>query len=164
MAHGDTVTRKNGRLTAQERAERATKVVQMRRARIPYDKIGATFDPPLSGTRVCQIYKEALVSHPLTQIQVDYHRLEETELIDSATQHLLAIAVSKENDRFGRVLVSPRTKVEAWAAIRAWSEYKAKLLGLLAPTQVQVTTLDALDAQIIELEAELGMKPGDTGI
>lgn len=103
----------------------------------------------VSGPQCHRIYQEALAKNPLTAIQVDEHRLEETELIDAASRSLLGIALDRT--------VSPRTRVEAWNSVRSWAERKAKLLGLDAPTQVQVTTIDALDAQIAALEVDLGM-------
>ena len=53
---------------------------------------------------------------------------------------------------------SVRTRVEAWSAIRGWAERKARLLGLDAPKTQAVLTLDAIDAQIAALEAELGLR------
>jgi hypothetical protein len=53
---------------------------------------------------------------------------------------------------------SARTRVEAWSAIRGWAEHKARLLGLDAPKTHAVLTLDAIDAQIATLEAELGVR------
>jgi hypothetical protein len=56
--------------------------------------------------------------------------------------------------------ITPRTKVEAWNSLRGWAEHKAKLLGLFAPTKAEVVTISALDQQIAQLEAEMGMAPG----
>lgn len=133
------------RLTAAEKAARQARVVQMRRARATWDQIAAEVNVAKSYAH--DIYQQALAENPLSAIQVDEHRLEETELIDTATRSLLGVALGRD--------VSPRTRVEAWSALRAWAERKAKLLGLDSPTQVQVTTMDALDAQIAALEVEL---------
>jgi hypothetical protein len=72
-----------------------------------------------------------------------------TELIDRAVNSLMGIATNNTT--------STRTRVEAWSAIRGWAERKARLLGLDSPTKHAVLTLDALDAQIAALEAELGL-------
>lgn len=135
------------RIAPAEKAARQARVVQMRRARATWDQISMAVG--VSGPQCHRIYQEALAKNPLTAIQVDEHRLEETELIDAASRSLLGIALDRT--------VSPRTRVEAWNSVRSWAERKAKLLGLDAPTQVQVTTIDALDAQIAALEVDLGM-------
>lgn len=133
------------KLTGAEKAAREARIVQMRRARATWDAIAKR--EGLAPSRCHQIYSEALTKNPLSAIQVDEHRLEETELIDLAIAQLMRIGLNAE--------VSHRTRVESWNALRGWAERKAKLLGLDAPTQVQVVTLDHLDAQIAALEAEL---------
>jgi hypothetical protein len=67
-------------------------------------------------------------------------------LTDDAIHALLVIAADKT--------VSPRTRVEAWTAIRGWAEHKARILGLNAAVKVEVT--DAVDAEIAALAARLG--------
>jgi hypothetical protein len=42
------------------------------------------------------------------------------------------------------------------------SERRSKLLGLDAPTKIEVLTLDVIDAEIARLTAELGVQPGAT--
>ena len=81
---------------------------------------------------------------------IDELRAEETELIDHAVNSLIGIATDNTT--------SARTRVEAWSAIRGWAECKARLLGLDAPKTQAVLTLDAIDAQIAALEAELGVR------
>lgn len=137
------------RMNVAEKAARAARVVQMRRARMTWDQISKEVGVVPS---VCHdIYQRALTENPLSAIQVDEHRLEETELIDTAVRSLLGIALKPE--------VSPRTRVEAWSGLRAWADRKAKLLGLDAPSKHEVVTIDALDAQIAALEVELASKP-----
>lgn len=133
------------RIAPAEKAARQARVVQMRRARATWDQISMAVG--VSGPQCHRIYQEALAKNPLTAIQVDEHRLEETELIDAASRSLLGIALDRD--------VSARTRVEAWNSVRGWAERKAKLLGLDCPTTIQVTTIDALDAQIAALEVEL---------
>lgn len=136
-------------LSPAERAARQARIVIMRRGRATWDQISQEMG--VTASRCHQIYSEALASNPLTAIQVDEHRLEEVELIDTAVRGLLSIAMNRE--------VSDRTRVEAWSSMRGWSERKAKLLGLDAPAQVEITTIDALDAQIAALEVQLAALP-----
>lgn len=133
------------RTNAAEKAAREARVVQARRARATWDAIAKREN--LSPARCHQIYQEALTKNPLSAVQIDEHRLEETELIDTAVQQLMRIAIDPDT--------SARTRVEAWSSLRGWAERKAKLLGLDAPTKHEVVTLDHLDAQIAALEAEL---------
>lgn len=142
------------RLTKEELAKREAEIVALKRARVSFIDIGRRFD--ISDVMAGKIYRAALARNPLSAMQVDEHRLEETELCDTATRALLQLALSTEREN-GRAVVSPRTKVEAWNAIRGWSEHKARMLGLNAPTTVQVDSLSSLDAQIMELEAQLAV-------
>ena len=127
-SHPDTATRK-------------ARIVGLRRARASWRDIAD--DLGLSIARVRALYAEALVEAPVAE--VDEHRAEELVLYDDAVSELLGIARDVE--------VSARTRVEAWTSIRGWAERKARLLGLDAPTQV--VTLDAVDAEIARLSAEL---------
>jgi hypothetical protein len=72
-----------------------------------------------------------------------------TRSSDRATRELLILAEVPN--------VNPRTKVEAWNAVRGWAERKAKLLGLDAPTRTQATvvTADMFDQALKELEQEV---------
>lgn len=134
------------KLSPMEAAERKARIVELRRQRRQWDAIGAEFD--ISAQRAYQLYQQALTERP--NLQVDEHRAEETELIDLAVRRLMAIAVDGS--------VSPRTKVEAWGTIRSWCERKAKLLGLDAPTVHQHLTMDAIDAEIAQLDGILASR------
>jgi hypothetical protein len=133
------------RLT-REQAERRAQVVQMRRARMSFAEIAEQL--AVTPQRVGQLYRDALAQIP--RQNVDEHRAEELELIDTAVGALIGIATDSTT--------SARTRVEAWSAIRGWAERKARLLGLDAPKTHAVLTLDAIDAQIAALEAELGVR------
>lgn len=122
-------------------AERMARIVGLRRTRASWRDIAE--DLGLSIARVRELYAQALVEAPVAE--VDEHRAEELVLYDDAVSELLTIARDVE--------VSARTRVEAWTSIRGWAERKARLLGLDAPTQV--VTLDAVDAEIARLSAEL---------
>jgi len=131
-------------LTPGQAQIRAT-VVELRRQRFTWSEIGTRLD--ITGQRAGQLYRSALAA--IVVPCVDELRAEEGELIDMAVNRLLTIA---EDDT-----VSPRTRVEAWTAIRGWSERRARLFGLDAPAGHQVLTLEVLDAEIAALSAELGL-------
>jgi hypothetical protein len=130
-------------------AARRVEVVKMRRARLTFAQIGDRLG--ITQQRAGQLYREALADVPAQQ--VDEHRAEQLELIDLAVNRLMSIAADPET--------SPRTRVEAWSAIRGWSERKAKLLGLDAPAKHEVCTLDAITAEIEKLTAELAAGSDD---
>lgn len=127
-----------------EGQQKRSRIVEMRRDRHGFREIGAELG--ISGKRAHELYQEALAAIPAAQ--VDEHRAEEVDLIDTAVRELLSICRNPD--------VSPRTAIEGWATIRGWSEYRAKLLGLNAPDRHEVVTLDAIDEQIRILTAELG--------
>jgi len=129
-------------------AERRAQVVALRRRRATFDQIGRALG--ISKERAWKLYQEALAQVPAAQ--VDEHRAEELVLIDDAIADLMKIA---------RVHDKPMTSVEAWNSIRGWAERKAKLIGLDAPTRFEHLTLDAIDAQLRVLKAEMGELPMD---
>ncbi|GAA4630065.1 hypothetical protein GCM10023196_053890 [Actinoallomurus vinaceus] len=132
----------SGDLAALTAAERRAKVVAFRRQRLSFAEIGRRLG--VSPQRAHQLYTRALAEVPARH--VDEHRAEELILIDDAIADLLDIA--HDHTR-------PRPAVDAWNAIRGWAERKARLLGLDAPTRMQVITMDAIDAEIARLNAEL---------
>ena len=134
--------RADQRLTA---AERRARVITLRRNRVSFEDIGRALG--ISKQRAHQIYVRALAEIPAGEISE--HRAEELTLIDDAIRDLLRLA---------RDHARPRTTVEAWNAIRGWSERKAKLLGLDAPSRkaIEVITSDVIEAEIARLEIELG--------
>lgn len=135
-------------------AQRRGKVVELRRQRKTWDVIGQELG--VSKQRAHRIYQEALAEYPTSQLAE--HRHEELELIDQAIQQLHAIIYATEPDEATGKAVSARTRVEAISALRAWSQHRATLLGLNAPTrsQVDVVTHDSLAQEMERLAAELG--------
>lgn len=129
-------------LAALEAAKRRAQVVALRRERLTFAQIGERMG--FSTQRAHELYQRAIAEAPVRQ--VDEHRAEEVELIDTAIRDLLLVAGDHSD---------PRSSVAAWNAIRGWAERKAKLLGLDAPLKVQALTLDVIDAEIARLEAEL---------
>ena len=130
-------------------AERRARVIALRRQRVTFEDIGRLLG--VNRARAHQIYLRALGEIPATELSE--HRAEELVLVDDAIRDLLKLA--RDHDR-------PRTAVEAWNAIRMWSERKARLLGLDAPTKsrVEVITEDVIEAEITRLEAQLGERGG----
>jgi hypothetical protein len=143
------------RLSAAERDARYAQVISLRRARVPFEKIGQQLDPKVSGPRAYQIYQEALAHNPLTAAQVDMHRVEALEMVDLCVRRLLTLATSQ--------LSSPRIQVDALNALRAWEEHKARITNTYAPTKHEILTIDAIDAKIRALEIELGTMPERDG-
>ncbi len=133
-------------------AETRTRVVQLRRLRLSFEEIGAQLG--LSRQMAWKHYQRALADLPAPHIAE--HRAEELTLVDDAIRRLMAIAASADQ------AVSPRTKVEAWTAIRGWAEHKARIIGLNAALKVEVS--DAVDAEISRLAEELAaVEPGREG-
>jgi len=125
-----------------EQATRRAEVVALRRQRLSLAEIGRRMG--ISHQRVSQLYSQALAEIPVHQ--VEEHRAEELILIDDAINDLLPIA---------RDHARPRSAVEAWNAIRGWAERKAKLLGLDAPERLEFITIDEIDREIAQLNAQL---------
>ncbi len=136
-------SRSDQRVTA---AERRAQVVALRRRRATFEQIGRALG--ISKERAWKLYQEALAQIPAPH--VEEHRAEELMLIDDAISDLLKIARNHER---------PVSAVEAWNSIRGWAERKAKLLGLDAPTRFEHLTIDAIDAEIRMLKAEMGELP-----
>jgi hypothetical protein len=139
------------------RAHRHARVIELRRQRLTWEAIGA--DLGVSKQRAHQLYREAVDAHPVAALAE--HRHEEAELIDRAVRDLLSIATDDREtatEKGVRPVVSPRTRVEAWSAIRGWSEHRARLFGLNAPSRstVDVVTHDSLAEEMQRLAAELG--------
>jgi hypothetical protein len=136
------------RITA---AERRSRIVAMRRLKLTFEDIGNANG--VSRQRAHQIYVDALREIPSSELAE--HRLEELEFADSAIRGLLPFA--RDRDR-------PRTAVDAWATIRTWCEYKARILGLFAPAtaRLEVVTDDLIEQEISRLETKLGVNdPSD---
>lgn len=138
-------------LTPEETELRKRAIVAARRAREPFDAIGATHG--ITAQRANQIYWAALKEIP--NQDVVQHRAEESELIDRATSALLAIAEDPD--------VSARSRIEAWSAVRGWCEHKARLLGLNAPVRREVTVLSesVVDQALAEVAAEHARKAAE---
>jgi hypothetical protein len=95
----------------------------------------------VSAQRAHQLYRAALAEIPAAAVAE--HRADEIHLSDVATTELLAIA---------RDTSAPhRTRVEAWHALRGWSEHRTRLLGLAAPVR---QTIEVLSADVVRRAIE----------
>jgi hypothetical protein len=145
-------------LTPEQSAQRKARIIEMRAQRLTWREIGRRED--ITAPRAHRIYNDALADYPVTALAEARH--EESELIDAAVRDLMSIAANdaEYEDAKGnmRPVVSARTRVEAWSAIRGWSEHRAKLYGLYAPSRstVDVVTHDSLAEEMQRLAAELG--------
>lgn len=104
-------------------AEFPREIAQLRRLRASFDDIAGRLG--LSRDQVIALYRELLDS--ATALDTRQHSAEEIALADDAIRDLMAIARNHDP--------SARTSVEAWNAIRAWSEHKARLTGLFDKQQ-----------------------------
>jgi hypothetical protein len=114
-----------------------------------FDAIGHQLG--ISSQRAGRIFHDALAALP--RHGVDELRAEETELIDYAVDSLMGIATDSHT--------SARTRAEPWSAIRGWLSARPDRSASTV-TKHAVLTLDALDAQIAALEAELGVRRSAT--
>lgn len=120
-------------------------IVQRRAAKVSFTAIGDELG--ISGQRVYQLWSRILDRIPAQQL--NEHRREELILAEQAQRELLLLAADPT--------ASARSRAEVWTAVRGWSEYRAKLLGLFAPTRNEVTVIteDVITAAIREAEAQL---------
>ena len=136
------------RLSPEETEQRKARIVALRRDRVPFDVIAAELG--ISAPRVHRIFWDAVREFP--HQQVAELREEQRDLADRAVMRLMAIAEDET--------VTPRTRVEAWTAIRGWAEHVARLLGLNAPTRREITVLSesTVDAALRQVEEEHAAK------
>jgi hypothetical protein len=130
------------------RAEHEAVIREMRAQHYSFAQIAAELEIPES--KVFSLYRTAMAKHPLSAVQTDEHRMEALETIDIAEYHLMKIALADKT--------SPRSRIEAWSAIRAWEERRSKLIGMDAPTRHEVLTINGIDAQIAALETEIATR------
>ena len=135
-----------------QQAERLATVIDMRRMRIPQDRIAKHLG--ISQPRVSQLYAQALAEIPAASVA--QHRAEELALYDDAVAHLIRTARNSAT--------SPRTSVEAWVAIKGWCERKARLLGLDAQARVKVRNIGEVDARLLELVDEMDAQAAEHAV
>lgn len=91
----------------------------------------------------------------------------EAERLDELTRHLNRVLVTRHYTvtQSGKIVTHPETGlpllddgpvIQAVAGLVRIAERRAKLLGLDAPTKHEVITMDAIEAEIRKLEAQVG--------
>jgi hypothetical protein len=148
-------------VTKTETAERRRRALQLRQAGASLSQIGEHLG--VSESRACRIVQDALaatVREPAEEIRaLELARLD--QLWVEATKVLRRQHVTVSN---GRVVIHPGTKapleddgpvLNAIDRLLKIQERRARLLGLDAPTKHEVLTLDAIDAEINRLSAQL---------
>lgn len=141
----------------QGKAYRAGRILAMRKERIPMEECAAEFG--ISVSHAYRVYKEALAEYPSQN--AEEYRHEELLLVDEAVRTLLPIARGHHEVRTKWTSKGPveydyypsyKDRIEAWNSIAKWSERKAKLTGIDAPTQIQFTA-ESVQAEIERLLA-----------
>lgn len=109
------------------------------------------------------------VTEPASEVRVlELARLDHALMVAFRilrTNHLLTSGgkvVEVIDHETGQVvpLIDDKPKLQAIDRIIRIAERRARLLGLDAPTQLQLLTVDVIDAEIARLSAELGIEPG----
>ncbi len=121
-----------------EAAERQAKALQLRLGGASFEQIGRQLGG-ITPQRAHQLYKQAL-----------------NRVVRQPNQEIIDLEVA----RLDQLLVAMWPKAmggSGWAVDRCLGIMKrrAELLGLDAPTRHEVMTIDAIDAEIRQLEAEL---------
>jgi hypothetical protein len=129
------------RLTA---AEKRAQVVRMRRSRMSFPEIAQALG--VTKQRAHAIYTKALQEIPRTE--VEEHRAEQLELIDTAIHDLLKLAYDHSR---------PRSAIESWNTIARYIELEARLVDAFPPakSRVSVITEEMVQAEIERLSAEI---------
>lgn len=146
-----------GRRITKQTLEREALVVEMRTRRMTFDAIAAELG--VSQTRAVQIYQGALARIPAQKVQE--HRAEELMLVDAAIADLVTII---EEAKLANTWQDRKNAIDAWGKIRDWSERKAKLLGLDAPTKNVTLTITQIDTELKQAYDDLirmGIDPND---
>jgi hypothetical protein len=127
--------------------QRRAEVLRLRLAGLEFADIAARLDPPVSKQRAHQLYAAALAE----VVREPGEAVIKAELLrlDMLWRALLP-----------RALGGSARHVEV--ALRLL-ERRARMLGLDAPTRTEVLTIDAIDAEIRQLEVELARRAGAAG-
>lgn len=95
-----------------------------------------------------EVYREAELMR-LDQLTVEVWR------VLRARHYLISQGETVEDPETGRPLLDDGPSLQAVDRLLKIQDRRAKLLGLDAPQRMEVLTLDAIDAHIIELERQL---------
>jgi hypothetical protein len=163
----NTVRGANGRYERRlEHAELDAQACKMRASGATYAEIAAALDlcDVTAAWRAVGRALAATVAEPAAEVrQLELARLDEATAAAFAVlrKDHLAHSHGKVITLDGKPVLDDGPKLAAIDRIVKISERRAKLLGLDAPTQVQVITVDLIDAEIARLAAELGLSAGD---
>ena len=133
-------------------AEARNHVLALRRAGMTFQEIGNARG--VTTARAWQIYQAAIRQIP--QLDSTEHRHEEIAITDEISDGLRKIFYNEK--------VSPRTRVEAANALRAWRDHGCRIAGTYAPGKRPVvwageTDVDARIAQLCDEMAREGAPP-----
>jgi hypothetical protein len=150
-----------------EQIERDARAVELRRRHLNYRQIARELD--LSASTAYEAVQRGLAD-TIAETNDEVRRQELERLDDLARVSLRVLAkthvvvsqgrVAKHPDT-GEVLVDDGPILAAIDRLLKIQDRRAKLLGLDAPAKVEVLTMDAIDAEIRRLEAEVGRSGAD---
>lgn len=155
-------------------AERRAKAVEMRMTGASFQRIADELGYNSRGA-ACQDITRALESAVTTErATVEVYRQEELERLDLLLVEAWTVLKRQHvTVSHGRVIRDEETNepllddgpvLAAIDRILKIQERRSKFLGLDAPTKVEAITIDALDAEIAKLAAELDMQPSDQAL
>lgn len=147
--------------------EREALALRLRAAGATYAQIGARLGG-ISESRACHIVRRALarvVHEPAEELrELEGARLDlmQREAMRVLRRRHVVVShgrIVRGDD--GRPLVDDGPTLAAIGQLLRIQERRARLFGLDAPTKHEVLTLDAIEAEIVKLERQLGHRPGD---
>ena len=141
--------------------QREARALQLRLAGTTYSQIGGQLGVSESRSyRIVQSALDRLIREPADEVRrLELLRLDQLWVEATKVLHSSHVLVSN-----GRVVLHPGTRqplvddapvLHAIDRLLKIQERRARLLGLDAPAKHQVFTIDAIDAEIRRLEAEL---------
>lgn len=152
-------------------AQRRRQAIDMRMAGASFQEIADTLGYTTRGA-ACQDITRALETAVIEQTRsVEAYREEELQRLDALLAEAWAILKRQHvtvshgrliyDDRTGEPLVDDGPTLSAIDRILKIQERRAKFLGLDAPQRHEVVTVDAVDAEIARLTAELERDKAD---
>lgn len=152
-------------------AKRRAEAVAMRMSGATYDQIAEALGYASKAAAYVDISRALEASVAEQRRTVELYREEELQSLDVLLAEAWAILkrdhVTVSHGRIivddeGNKLLDDGPTLQAIDRVLKIRERRAKLLGLDAPTKVEAITVDALDAEIARLAAELDSEPAGT--
>lgn len=158
-------------LRSAETAERDAEACRLRSAGLTYPQIAAELGYGSSG-RAYEGVQRALLSivqEPAEELRkLELDRLDEmwrAALGVLRAKHIVVqhgkVVMHRQTDGVEAPLEDPGPVLQAVDRLLRIQERRARLLGLDAPKQVEMITLEMIQAEIVRLEAELAARPDD---